>query len=69
MGSNSRSFYWIVFSSTRIGSLPQLFITPVVVTAGVMQTYAALYLWNQPANEGNHTPAWEYFQLQPPPVN
>jgi hypothetical protein len=69
MGSNSRSFYWIVFSSTRIGSLPQLFITPVVVTAGVMQTYAALYLWNQPDNEGNHTPAWEYFQLQPPPVN
>jgi hypothetical protein len=67
--SGGRTFYWIVFSSTRIGSLPQLFITPIVVTGGTVQTYQALYLWNQPSTEGNHTPAWEYFKLPPPPVN
>jgi hypothetical protein len=67
--SGGRTFYWIVFSSTRIGSLPQLFVTPVVVTGSGIQTYAALYLWNQPANEGNHTPAWEYFKIPQPPVN
>jgi hypothetical protein len=67
--SGGRTFYWIVFSSTRIGALPQLFISPVVVTGGKVQTYAALYLWNQPSNEGNHTPAWEYFKIPTPPVN
>ena len=67
--SGGRTFYWIVFSSTRIGALPQLFVTPVVVTGASMQTYAALYLWNQPSTEGNHTPAWEYFKIPPPPVN
>jgi hypothetical protein len=69
MASGGRAFYWIVFSSTRIGALPQLFISPVVVTGTTVQTYAALYLWNQPSTEGNHTPAWEYFKLAPPPVN
>ncbi len=66
--TGGRTFYWIVFSSTRIGSLPQLFVTPVVVTGTTVQTFAALYLWNQPSNEGNHTPAWEYFKIPPPPV-
>ncbi len=65
--SGGRTYYWIVFSSTRQGTLPQLFITPVVVEGGKVTTYAALYLWNQPADEGNHTPAWEYFKLPPPP--
>lgn len=64
--SGGRTFYWIVFSSTRIGTLPQLFITPVVVTNGTVQTYGALYLWNQPSTTGNHTPAWEYFKVPPP---
>ncbi|HEY1960199.1 MAG TPA: hypothetical protein VGH28_31535 [Polyangiaceae bacterium] len=67
--SGGRSFYWIVFSSTRIGALPQLFITPVVVSNGSIQTYASLYLWNQPANQGNHTPAWDYFKISSPPPN
>ncbi len=65
--SGGRTFYWLVFSSTRIGLLPQLFITPVVVTGGVVQTYASLYLWNQPDTQGNHTPAWEYFKIPEPP--
>ena len=24
---------------------------------------AALYLWNQPATENNHTPAWDNFDI------
>ncbi len=63
---NGRTFYWLVFSSTRVGTLPQLFITPVIVENGAVHTFAALYLWNQPDTTGNHTPAWEYFKVPPP---
>lgn len=68
--SGGRTFYWIVFSSTRDPKgNPQLYVTPVVVDAqGKVTTYHALYLWNQPAGENNHTPAWDYFQIPPPPV-
>ncbi len=65
--SGGRTFYWLVFSSTRGGTLPQLYVTPVVVGNGTVQTYASLYLWNQPSTTGNHTPAWEYFNVPSPP--
>ena len=48
---------------------PQLYITGVVVDGTTVQTYGALYLWNQPADENNHTPAWDFFMIPPPPVN
>ena len=65
---DGRTFYWVVFSSTRLGSSPQLFITAMVTTpGGSVATYGALYLWNQPSTEGDHTPAWEYFHVPPPP--
>jgi len=65
---DGRTFYWIVFSSTRLGSSPQLFIMAMVTTAsGSVETYGALYLWNQPPTEGNHTPAWDYFNVPTPP--
>jgi hypothetical protein len=61
---DGRRFYWIVFSSTRLGANPQLFVAAVVVDAhGAVDTKSALYLWNQPPSEGNHTPAWEYFNV------
>jgi hypothetical protein len=72
-----QTYYWLIFSSTRDpkipppnqGQLPQLYITPVVVdTDGNITTYHALYLWNQPDTESNHTPAWDYFQIPPVPV-
>jgi hypothetical protein len=63
--SGGRTFYWLVFSSTRAGSLPQLYVTPVVVTGTQVQSYGALYLWNQPATTGNHTPAWDAFKIPP----
>ena len=66
--TDGRSFYWIVFSSKRLGTTPQLFLTGLMVDGkGAVNSYGALYLWNQPANEGNHTPAWEYFNVPPPP--
>jgi len=67
--SGGRTFYWTVFSSTRDeNGNPQLYVSPVVVTGGTVTTYQALYLWNQPATENNHTPAWDVFQIPPPPV-
>lgn len=66
---DGRTFYWIVFSSTRDPFLdhgPQLYVTAVVVDSyGSMTTYGALYLWNQPETEHNHTPAWENFRIPP----
>ena len=66
---DGRSFYWIVFSSKRVDSkTPQLFLTGLMVDGkGAVHTYGSLYLWNQPSTEGNHTPAWEYFNVPPPP--
>jgi hypothetical protein len=61
-----RRFYWVTFSSTRgAGGNPQLYITPVIEEGGALTTYPALYLWNQPAAENNHTPAWDVFILPP----
>jgi len=57
---NGKTYYWLTFSSTRVDPLrPQLYVTPIIVDAsGQLSTYPALYLWNQPPDEGNHTPAW-----------
>jgi hypothetical protein len=70
--SGGRTFYWLVFSSTRdpmSGNGPQLYLTPIVTDGhGQITTYAALYLWNQPETEHNHTPAWDNFAIPPPPL-
>jgi hypothetical protein len=65
--SDGRTFYWVVFSSIRDpGGNPQLYVTPIVVDSkGTVTTYHALYLWNQPDAENNHTPAWDNFQIPP----
>jgi hypothetical protein len=63
--ANGMTYYWITFSSQRTG-VPQLYVTALVVDgAGKLSTYPALYLWNQPAAEGNHTPAWDHLQIPP----
>jgi len=33
-----------------------------------VQSYGALYLWNQPETTGNHTPAWDEFKIPPAPA-
>jgi hypothetical protein len=60
----TRTYYWLTFSSKREdGQTPQLYVAPVVVDGTEMKTYPALYLWNQPADESNHTPAWDHFDI------
>jgi hypothetical protein len=77
--ANGRTYYWIVFSSNRYGlptvttsfngstnvvEVSQLYITGVVVDeTGVVYSYPAIYLWNQPQNRLNTTPAWENFHI------
>lgn len=63
VGSSSGSrTYWLTFSSTRTGN-PQLYVTAVVDDGAKLTTYPALYLWNQPPAENNHTPAWDNFTI------
>jgi hypothetical protein len=62
-----RTYYWIIFSSRRAETrVPQLYVAGVVSSGASVATYAALYLWNQPADEGNHTPAWDKLRILPP---
>lgn len=61
--ANGKTYYWLTFSSTRSTGFPQLYVTPVVDDGTSITTYPALYLWNQPADEHNHTPAWDNFQI------
>lgn len=59
------TYHWLVYSSTRGASgAPQLYITGVLVPAGggPIQSFASIYLWNQPL-ESNHTPAWDVFEI------
>lgn len=63
-----KTYYWIVFSSTRAYGYPQLYLSSVVVddaTGSIDASHGALYLWNQPNTEHNHTPAWDYFEVPP----
>ncbi|AKT36885.1 TolB family protein [Chondromyces crocatus] len=65
---NGRTYYWLVYSSKRgNGTTPQLYMTGVVVEGSNVQTYTSVYLWNQPENESNHTPAWDVFKIPPIP--
>ena len=69
--ANGNTYYWLVFSSWRQGlkdangsPIAQLFVTAVVKPeAGLMQTYPAIYLWNQDPNVSNFTPAWDNFKI------
>ena len=65
--AGGKTYYWLTFSSKRTGSSnAQLYITAVVVDeVGQITTYPALYLWNQPSSEGNHTPSWDDFAIPP----
>ena len=64
----TKTYNWLIFSSTRGPKKnPQLYIAGVVTEAGKVSTSAALYLWNQPEDENNHTPAWDIFKIPPSP--
>ena len=67
--TSSKTYYWIIFSSTRDEQKnPQLYMTGIEVPTGELTaaniiTHGAVYLWNQPAAEDNHTPAWDLLQI------
>jgi hypothetical protein len=64
--ASGKTYYWLIFSSTRSGN-PQLYVAAVVQDeVGLITTTPALYLWNQPATENNHTPAWDTFSIPLP---
>jgi hypothetical protein len=65
--AGGKTYYWLTFSSKRTGTgNAQLYITAVVVDeVGQISTYPALYLWNQPSSDGNHTPSWDDFAIPP----
>lgn len=58
-----QQYYWLSFSSSRGSGPPQLYVVGVVFDETGLRAYKALYLWNQPAAEGNHTAAWDVFKL------
>ena len=68
---NGNTYYWLTFSSKRASSAnAQLYVAGVVVdAAGKLTSYPALYLWNQPAGDGNHTPSWDDFAIPPIIIN
>jgi hypothetical protein len=60
--ANGKKYYFLTFSSKRRGT-HQLFVAAVVTEGDEITTSPALHLWNQPEDEGNHTPAWEHIQI------
>jgi len=80
---NGKTYYWLIFSSTRLGLpgitngtppagscfpkisyISQLYVTGVAVSeTGTMQTFPAIYVWNQPPDFINTTPAWSDFDI------
>jgi hypothetical protein len=67
---NGKTYYWLIFSSWRDGAraanmtpIAQLYMTGVVQDETGITTHGAIYLWNQPADTSNHTPAWDVFQI------
>ena len=67
VAANGKTYYWLTFSSKRTDATnAQLYVTAVVVdSSGQVTTHPALYLWNQPAADGNHTPSWDDFSIPP----
>ncbi|HXU04909.1 MAG TPA: hypothetical protein VN903_28300 [Polyangia bacterium] len=65
--ANGKTYYWLTFSSKRMGTTnAQLYVTALVVDgSGKLTTFPSLYLWNQPAADGNHTPSWDDFSIPP----
>jgi hypothetical protein len=68
--ANGKTYYWLIFSSMRdpnAANNHQLYATGVVVNGTTVETHGAIYIWNQPEAESNHTPAWDFFNVPTPP--
>jgi hypothetical protein len=66
--NNGKTYYWLTFSSKRRNNTAQLFVVPIVTTeVDASFDFPALYLWNQPSTQNNHTPSWDDYQIPPVP--
>jgi len=62
--AGGKIYYWLTFSSTRgEAGNPQLYVTAVTTDEQGIHSSPALYLWNQPSDQNNHTPAWDVFNI------
>ena len=43
--------------------IAQLYVAGVVQDEVGIHSFPAIYLWNQPTDISNHTPAWDVFQI------
>jgi hypothetical protein len=79
VSTGGRTYYWLVFSSAREPTVTltgtvndsrgsQLYLTAVVTEGDKIETYPAIYIWNQAKATSNHTPAWDVFHIPPVPV-
>jgi hypothetical protein len=65
--ANGKKYYWLTFSSKASGQ-PQLFVTGIIGSGSTLTMTPALYSWNQPTTEGNHTPSRDDWQISPIPI-
>jgi hypothetical protein len=69
-------YYWMIFSSNRADIAPvasstgrqikisQLYLAPILIDENfTVNSFPAIYLWNQPTTSVNTTPAWETFDI------
>jgi hypothetical protein len=73
-GSDGKIYYWVTFSSSRSPLAPgkqQLYVSGIVLDPATktIQTYPAIYLWNQDATVNNLIPAWDNFAINHGGVN
>jgi hypothetical protein len=67
--ANGKTYHWLIFSSTRgTDKKAQLYVTGVVQDGTTIETYPAIYLWNQDPTLNNLIPAWDVFQIPPAPI-
>jgi hypothetical protein len=71
----TKTYYWLIFSSNRYGTPPvtandktvvqvsQLYVTAIALDGPSIQTFPAIYLWNQNKATLNTTPAWDPFKI------
>ena len=67
-GTDGKTYYWVTFSSSRsplANGKQQLYVSAIVLdpASKIIQTYPAIYLWNQDATVNNLIPAWDNFAI------
>jgi hypothetical protein len=67
-GTDGKTYYWVTFSSSRSPLAPgkqQLYVSGIVMdpSTKTVQTFPAIYLWNQEQTVNNLIPAWDNFAI------